>query len=169
MVTDRNGRGRFGALFLWAIIAGVAALVGCLSLTAAQAPECRPSTEAVDAMPTQTLVFGSEQEHTIDARLAATESHRAAGMQHLCPDVIAGTPILFLFDEPVTPAFHMNNVHAALDIVFVDSDHRVIDVSRMEPGQRSLTRPPGPVIAALEMKAGAAAAYGIEPGVRVEW
>ena len=168
MVIDRTGRGRFGALFLWAIVAGVIALAGCLALTA-QVPECQSSTDAVDAMPTGELLVSTRPDHPIDVKVAATERHRAAGMQHLCADAVERNPILFLFEEPVTPAFHMNNVHVALDIVFIDADHRVIGVSRMEPGQRGLTRPPGPVIAALEMKEGAAASHGIAPGVQVEW
>lgn len=168
MVIDRIGRGRFGALFLWATIAAVFALAGCLTLTA-QAPECSPSTDALEAMPAKELVIGTRTEDPVDVRVAATEEHRAAGMQHLCIDTVAENPILFLFDAPVRPAFHMRNVHVALDIVFIDEGRRVIDVARMQPGQRSLTRPPGLVIAALEMEAGAAASYGIEPGVHIQW
>lgn len=166
-MTGRNGRGRFGALFLCLfILACVPGLSGFSSLGGA--PECRDQTPEFTEMPVGYVTI-ADTGKTIDVRIAATDSHRAAGMQHLCKETIADNPILFLFDGPLRPSFHMNNVLAPLDIVFIDAGNRVVDVARMEPNQSALTRPAQPVVAALELAAGQSAAYRLEHGVRVEW
>ncbi len=105
----------------------------------------------------------------VNVLIAETPAQRHAGMQHLCPEAIARTPMLFLFDAPTTPRFHMDNVHAALDIVFVSADGGVVAVDSMTPGQNWLTAPPGPVIAALEMAAGDAEALGVQVGQPLHW
>lgn len=72
--------------------------------------------------------------------VAHTSQQRAAGYQHIPEDAIARTAILFEFEREIAGAFHMCNVEAPLDIVWVRGDEKVLDAGRMLPGAR---RPAG--------------------------
>ncbi|WP_290647673.1 DUF192 domain-containing protein [Aquisalimonas sp.] len=137
--------------------------------------QCVQKTPELAAMPwVEVTVADAEPERgetaaVFHARLAATGPHRAAGMQHLCPEAIAVNPILFVFAEPTRPAFHMDNVHAALDIAFINANGVIVAIERMTPDQRTLTRANQPVAAALELPAGRADAYGLVEGMVIKW
>lgn len=126
------------------------------------AAACVEETEAVTGMPTAEL--GLPGGRHLRVRVAATGADRAAGMQHLCAEAVEDTAILFVFERPRRPRFHMNNVHAPLDIAFIAPDGRIVEVHRMEPGQETLTAPQQPVAGALEVAAGRGAAHDLEPG-----
>lgn len=157
---------RRGRLALWRLFAAVLLLVLVLLGNSNAQEECRATTQAVEAMSTITLVIAGEQE--LAARLASTAAHRRAGMQHLCPATVRDLVILFRFPEPRRPRFHMNNVHAPLDIAFLSTSGRVVSVHRMRPGQNGTTGPDRNVAAAVELPAGRAEQLGIERGIRIE-
>lgn len=66
-------------------------------------------------------------------RVADEPSERAAGYQHICPEIIKLSAILFVYERSTNRSFHMFNVHAELDIGFFDENGRLIQVIRMEP------------------------------------
>ena len=141
--------------------------LGCMLATApalAGPPACRESTPAVESMEWARLQAGDRQ---LRVRVAATERQRMAGMQRLCPGQIARAPILFLLEEERRAAFHMQNVHAPLDIAFIAADGRVAAVDRMPVGGDAMA--PVPVTAVLEAEAGAFARWGLRVGDRVDW
>lgn len=128
---------------------------------------CVPSTGPLESMPRVQVVLETDAgEQPLSLRLAASASQRSAGMQHLCPQAVAANPMLFLFERPLVPSFHMRNVHAELDIAFITPGWTVLEVHRMVPGP-DLTTPSGPVRAAIEVAAGDAEQLGLIPGVRV--
>lgn len=156
----------------WIVLTFTAFVVGAATLLAADdqrlrsATACADETEAVSAMPTTEIGMPAGQQ--LRVRVAATGSNRAAGMQHLCPEAIENTAILFVFERVRRPNFHMNNVHAPLDIAFITRDGRIVEVHRMTPDQETLTSPGEPVAAALEVAAGRAAAYGLAADALLE-
>ena len=56
-----------------------------------------------------------------------------AGYQHICPEVIAKSAILFVYDRPAPRKFHMSNVHGELDIAFFSESKTIISIQRMKP------------------------------------
>jgi len=148
----------------WMVGLGLLAFAGAAAWVSASRA-CSDSTQALAGMAWGELLVGepSGPIHKLSVRLAATPAQRSAGMQHLCPETVAGNPMLFLFDQPQFVGFHMNNVHVSLDIAFVGSDWRVSEVLRMERGGDGAWGS-ARMIAALELTAGDAARFGIVPG-----
>lgn len=82
---------------------------------------------------------------------------RAAGFQHICPEVIENTLILFRYKSEIVGRFHMNNVHAPLDIGFFNKDGVLISHFLMETyssNQKKLYSPEGTFQYALEARPG---------------
>ncbi len=69
------------------------------------------------------------------ARVADSPAERSAGFQHICPEIIALSSILFVYRTPTVTSFHMNNVHDELDIGFFDESGALISVLQMKPRQ----------------------------------
>jgi uncharacterized protein len=152
---------------VWLFAVGLLAFAGAVALVSANRT-CSQATPALAGMAWGELLIGESAaaERSLAVRLAATPAQRAAGMQHLCPETVAGNPMLFLFDQPQFVGFHMNNVHVSLDIAFIGPDWRVSEVVRMEQGGDGAwgsTR----MVAALELTAGDAARRGIASGTRL--
>jgi uncharacterized membrane protein (UPF0127 family) len=106
----------------------------------------------------------------IVAEVARTPEQRAAGLSNrasLPPD--AG--MLFVYETPRRPSFWMHQTLIPLDMVWIDAGKRVVQVHagvQPEPGvpDSELRRysPDSDVLYVLELNAGAAAAYGVDPG-----
>lgn len=118
-----------------------------------------------------TITRDDGTEVQLSVKLADDVRERAAGFQHICPETINETPILFLFPRPTPVAFHMRNVHAPLDIAFIDADGRIVDIQRMavyaadpENTINRYYRPRAPITAALETRVGLFATLGVTAG-----
>ena len=105
-------------------------------------------------------------EARLEVRVADQPAEWQQGMQFLPADTIRAHPIWFVFQEPLTPSFHMRNVATALDIAWVDPSGRVLAVERMTPDTAGY-RPPGPILYVLETAAGQAERLGVRPGARL--
>ena len=95
----------------------------------------------------------------LNVRVADEGYERAAGFQHICPEIADDTSIVFLFSSPNIPKFHMRNVYMPLDIAFFDADSVIRSIQTMEPyvlGKRDekLWSPGTPVVGALEVRGG---------------
>lgn|SRR5690554_911099 len=122
-------------------------------------PECKAQTRALDAMQRVTLDLGGTG-RTVS--VADTPRLRAAGFQHICPAVVAGHLILFVYPEPERPTFHGRNLHADLDVVWIDASARVAGQERLSAGASIAA--PGQISAVLELAAGTFERWGIERG-----
>jgi hypothetical protein len=109
----------------------------------------------------------------VQAELAATFAERQRGLMFR-RELPPSQGMLFLFENPGRYGFWMLNTLVPLDIVWLDSERRVVFVSQNTP-----PCPPGTlcptygsdVVAqfVLELAAGEAAAHGLTNGTRVEW
>ena len=104
---------------------------------------------------------------TLTVELATTQAQRDLGLMHrthLDPD--AGMLFIFKDDQPRT--FWMKNTLIPLDIIFLDADGTVQNVTRGEP----LVEMPGlnslrPARMVLELNAGWSQEHGLKPGDKV--
>ena len=83
---------------------------------------CVPTTQGIESMTEEIIQITNKDGEVLDLKVLLADDHRerAAGFQHVCPDVIQSTLILFKYDQEVYGKFHMNNVHAPLEIGFFD-------------------------------------------------
>ncbi len=152
----------------------VAILTTALLMTQAgisNAGECKLSTRHWASMHHALISLHhiNGEETDLRVRIADEPRERAAGNQHICPQIIDQNAILFVYPSPQNRSFHMNNVHAELDIGFFDSDGLLFLVMRMKPplkeGSSSNIYSPGRDIKyALETKAGYFAEHRLQPG-----
>jgi uncharacterized membrane protein (UPF0127 family) len=108
---------------------------------------------------------GGARHFTIE--LASTPAERARGLmyrQNMRPD----HGMLFDFQAPQPVAFWMKNTPLPLDMLFIDEAGTVVQVEAdTAPYSERPIPSEQPIRAVLELNAGTAARFGIEPGARV--
>lgn len=97
--------------------------------------DCKLATPQWSEMDVQTVKLRREDGEVIRirSRIADSPRERAAGFQHICPEIIQLSSILFVYETPTNSSFHMFNVHDSLDIGFFGQDRKLIAVLRMMP------------------------------------
>ncbi len=156
----------------WASIRHIAILLLLLAGgEVAVATDCRQSTRGWERMHHISIALVRENgQHTdLRVRIADEPYERSAGFQHICPEIIGRSAILFVYSQPVNRSFHMNNVHAELDIGFFDSDGKLLQVQRMKPQSDESLRqehyqPNSKFRYALETRAGFFVEHGLLAG-----
>jgi len=108
----------------------------------------------------------------ITAELAITVEERARGLMfrdNIAPD----QGMLFVFEEPDLHGFWMKNTRIPLDMLWLDSDKRIVHIERdvppcvAEPCPTYVTRIPARYV--LELKGGSAEARGLKLYDRLEF
>lgn len=104
---------------------------------------------------------------TVLAEVAATPEAREQGLMFRTelPD---GTGMIFVFDEMAPRQFWMRNTFIPLDIAFLDTNHRIVDIQQMEPETDELTESAVPAMFALEVREGWFEEMGISEGDRAQ-
>ena len=78
--------------------------------------------------------------------------------------------MIFPMNPPRNAAFWMKNTVISLDIIFIGTDRRVLNIgANTVPYSEDAVPSAGSVSAVLELNAGRAAELGIVPGDKVEW
>ena len=138
---------------------------------AAPAWACRAVTPEVARMHTATLRLDTAAgEVAIPVRVANEAVEWRAGFQHICPTSIRQQQIWFAFPYASRGKFHMNNVHAPLDIAFFSADGKLLEVFEMKiyrNNHRPLYGPARAFKYALEAHAGYFRLHRIAPGDRL--
>ena len=100
----------------------------------------------------------------VNIELADTEETRERGLMFRT-SLATNSGMLFIFEEPLVPAFYMKNTTLPLDIVFISASNRVVTIKQMTPfDEKTLHRPEAPVKFALEVNAGWAARHDVKKG-----
>ena len=132
---------------------------------------------AVPAAVAGDIVFGRGQVRIETAggvrlfhvELAETSEQRSRGLMYrrtLAPD--AG--MLFLFPERERPTMWMANTWLPLDMLFLATDGRIVDIfPNTVPRSRLVISSPHPARMVLELRGGTARRLGIAPGDRISW
>ena len=150
-------------------------IAGLFAITACTQPAQTPIADAGEApppshvpLPQATLPGG----FMVDLDLALTPEEISTGLMFR-PSLPENRGMLFLFDEPRTPAFWMKNMLIPLDLVFLDGTGTVVDViADVQPcaAEPCPNYPPSsPALAVLEIGAGVASAHGLETGAVIQF
>jgi len=106
------------------------------------------------------VIFNSD---TVLAEVADTPEARARGLMERT-EVPDGTGMLFVFEELDTQQFWMRNTYVPLDIAFMDTEQKIVDIQAMEPETEELTESTAPALFALEVRQGWFEENGIQVG-----
>lgn len=155
------------SLFMLFLSAGFAAIASA---------ECQMTNDDLDSMAPISITLSklNGEPLVIDGLLANNSKTRAAGFQYVCPERVAYTAILFEFQRPTKPSFHMNNVLAPLDIAFINKRGRVDSFHQMKTySLMAMSKPTysskSAIIAALEVREGFFADNAIDPSASISW
>ncbi len=123
------------ALSAVALLAVGPSRIGWSQQAQTQAQKCSPSNRGMARMESAriALLNARRQRVVFESLIADDDLERASGFQHICPEVIARTPILFRYRAPVSTRFHMHNVKAPLEIGFFDGDGVLFQSMLMHP------------------------------------
>jgi uncharacterized protein len=116
----------------------------------------------------QTLEIASKSGvHVFAVELAVTDEERSRGLMFR-RSVPEGQGMLFDFKRDQDISMWMKNTYVSLDMIFIRGDGRILRIAEnTEPESERIIPSGGPVRAVLEVVAGTARKYGIEPGDRV--
>ena len=107
--------------------------------------------------------------HNFRVELARTAQEQARGLMFRTA-MGADEGMLFPFDPPRDASFWMKNTVIPLDIIFIGTDGRVLNINaNAEPYSLEPRSSAGIAKAVLELNGGRAAALGIVPGAQVKW
>ncbi|MBI1272754.1 MAG: DUF192 domain-containing protein [Alphaproteobacteria bacterium] len=105
--------------------------------------------------------------HRFDVEVARNQSEQSYGLMYV-KDMPDDAGMLFLFPEPNRLTFWMKNTYIPLDILFLDSEGRIINIAEnTQPLSTDMITSASPGKGVLELKGGTAAKLGLRPGDRV--
>jgi uncharacterized membrane protein (UPF0127 family) len=106
--------------------------------------------------------------HLFDVELAITDDERSRGLmfRRSLPE---SQGMLFDFKRDQEVTMWMRNTFVSLDMIFIRSDGRILSIAENTQTQSDKIIPSGGAVrAVLEVVAGTAKKFGIQPGDRVE-
>jgi hypothetical protein len=114
------------------------------------------------------IVTAGGARHAFTVELANDDDTRTRGLMHRRA-LAANAGMLFDYGRPGQVAMWMRNTLIPLDMLFIATDGRVVNVhERAVPHDETPIPSAGPVRAVLELNGGTVARLGIKPGDRIE-
>jgi len=140
-------------------------LLACATLAPAQSGPL----ENLDAFPQDDLKIsdGKKLHQVLHVWLADSPPRQSQGLMFVrsLPQMRG---MLFVYSEPKQINMWMKNTYIPLDMVFIDSRHRIMQiVEQTTPHSLDLISSKGPALAVLEIGAGEAQRLGLRSGLRV--
>jgi uncharacterized protein len=123
------------------------------------------AAQAAKLEPLEIVTKSGVQSFTVE--MATTEEEKTTGLMYRkeLPD---GRGMLFDFSPPQEVSMWMKNTFISLDMIFIRADGTILRIAEnTEPQSTRIIPSRGLVTAVLEVIAGTAKKYGIEPGDRV--
>ena len=107
--------------------------------------------------------------HRFRVELAVTPQQQAQGLMFrtaMGPD----EGMLFPYEQPRVLSFWMKNTVIPLDLVFIDEEHRIINIAEnATPYSEASILSDAPGVAVLELNGGRTRELGIVGGNKVDW
>ncbi len=160
MLRCRRPRSATGIYVINKLLIYLFAVFAVADLSADQANEQRPASPLV--------VISTDATHHFMVEIASTPQDRAVGLMYR--DRLADDRgMLFTYKSAERRSFWMKNTLIPLDIIFIDTNAKVINIIAMAtPGSLAPLPSTSPAIAVLEIRGGLAAEIGIEPGDEIQ-
>jgi uncharacterized protein len=138
-----------------------AVLVSVVALYALTGPLARAATIQPLEIVTKTGV------HVFSVEMATTEEEKTTGLMYR-KELADGKGMLFDFSPEQEVSMWMKNTYISLDMIFIRADGRILRIAQnTEPMSTRIIPSNGLAKGVLEVIAGTAQKYGIEPGDRV--
>ncbi len=104
----------------------------------------------------------------LQVETADTEATQAYGLSYrkFLPEKQG---MLFVFKNPVIGSFWGKNTLIPLDLIYLDSDHKIAQISQIQPHDLTLVTSQSKIQYALELNQGTAEKYGLKVGDQVFW
>lgn len=107
--------------------------------------------------------------HRFRVEVAATDAQQEKGLMFRTK-MGADEGMIFTENPPRRPAFWMRNTVIPLDIIFIGTNHRILNIAaNAVPYDETPLPAAGLSSGVLELNGGRAAQLGIKPGDKVEW
>ena len=152
----------------WLVGARAATFGLALGLCACAQSETKAGETGEAAVRTETLTIDTSHGPVrLNVEIADTEAERARGL--MFRETMADDHgMLFDFPEPEMASFWMRNTVMSLDIIFIGTDGRILNIAdHATPYSEASIPAAGLTRGVLEIKAGRAEALGIHAGDRV--
>ena len=158
-----------------AITAAALALAACSSGVleggsgAAQAASQAPAKHPVSGLPVVDLTVSSKSgKHRFRVEVARTDEEQARGLMFRT-QMGADEGMIFPEIPPRRPSFWMKNTVIPLDIIFIGTDGRILNIANALPYDLTPLPAEGLASGVLELNGGRAAQLGIAAGDKVSW
>lgn len=155
--------------------AALALIAGCSPGAAdagakAPAQTATPAVHPVSGLQVQPVTVTSGKiAHVFKSEVARTSAEQAKGLMFRTA-IGDDEGMIFLRNPPDIAAFWMRNTVIPLDIIFIGTDHRILNIAaNAVPYDETPLPAAGPTLAVLEINGGLAAKLGIKAGDKVEW
>jgi hypothetical protein len=138
------------------LLASLVAVLGVFALPAARAATFQPLE-----------IVTKSGVHVFSVEMATTEEEKTTGLMYRkeLPD---GKGMLFDFSPEQQVSMWMKNTYIPLDMIFIRADGRILRIAEnTEPLSTKIISSGGLATGVLEVIAGTAQKYGIQPGDRV--
>lgn len=135
--------------------------------TPAEATSARHPESGLPVIPLTVTTPGGTR--ALRVEVASSEAEQARGLMFRT-QLGANEGMLFPRSPPDVASFWMKNTPLSLDIIFIGTDRRVINVAaNTVPYSLTPVAAQGMTGAVLELRGGRAAELGIGPGSQVDW
>lgn len=133
-------------------------------------PAATQAVHRISGLPVVPLTVATATgRHRFQVEVARSDAEQARGLMFRT-ELGPNEGMIFPRDPVDVPSFWMKNTPLPLDIIFIGTDRRVLNVvANTVPYSLEPVAAIGPSGAVLEIPAGRAAQLGIGPGARVEW
>lgn len=155
--------------------AALAMIAGCSPGAAdagakAPAQSATPAVHPVSGLQVQPVtVTSGRTPHVFKSEIARTSAEQAKGLMFRT-ELGNDEGMIFLRNPPDIAAFWMRNTVIPLDIIFIGTDHRILNIAaNAVPYDETPLPAAGPTLAVLEINGGLAAKLGIKADDKVEW
>ncbi|MBK3797660.1 DUF192 domain-containing protein [Azospirillum brasilense] len=146
----------------------VRGLLGGLLMGAAILLSALPATALESfARSSLTVETAGGGKYRFDVELAETPAQQAQGLMFR-EKMAADSGMLFIYDRPQPASFWMKNTLIPLDMIFIGTDGRIVNIhANAVPQSLDAVNSAGSVKGILEINGGMSARLGIRPGDRV--
>lgn len=152
------------------LLAFAACSQGGADATAKPAAAAKPAVHPESGLPVVPLkVVSANGSHAFRVEVAVTQQQQAKGLMFRT-QMGAEEGMIFVNDPPRAAAFWMRNTVIPLDIIFIGTDHRILNIAaNAVPYDETPLPSAGLTSGVLELNGGRAAQLGIKPGDKVSW